>query len=920
MKKFFKKKQIQILGIVGIIIIPTTIVTTTIVVSRTSQKYFLFDNFAFKNSNDLEQYVLDKTKTRGINAKAIKYVFDNNTFNTTEQLDVYLESKFPISKRITNKIPSDYTVNSSGELSPKVLMQDDERATSIYRGNNDLSYMNRLDALNTYKNFKKVYKSHGFVFNSEDEIKSFYVDNLLSQMEDDSKKVDLYKNGISYQTEYELKKWIEENIKNGFEYQGKEYSDYNYNEYDEFYQLNKDDLFNENVKLVENADKNTYWFDHLPDNSSNGFFMGPKYVESSENFLNGVDGFKKIDSYTPSLVAGISSLFVFGEAASENYLSYNIIQYSEDIEFLGYLGELREKGIVNNDLLQKFNDFFDDNERHNELLSEANKGLDIEDPEFNDFYKILVICKRIMTKAKLYIYDENEINEVEEMLKELIVQILNSNESMMNQLLNGDSNYRGENSGANILRKLKLTTICDLFLNPQAFYVDNNDKKEVLDSIKNIDATVNKAMDTIMLQIKSKSKKLEDELKKEKQSQDAYEKAREDLFDAANEAASQNPDEFLGAFGIKNEENARQSRIAPLAIAKIATMSWEIYKNLSFISVETLEYKIDEDQSIYYMAPTFKIPFLNISLTHANPTVGITKLTDSLIGTPLPNDPETGKTKEVYEVAGKYYMDKDSAEQELKNDIYLHPERYLSSKQLFVSIFEDDEGYVLPEHISKAKIAESSEDVNEEEYKYTYSRFQELLDIETKKYVDLLFDKYFSGTKISSFYDGFGNVYNSQLEARESLVNNATKTGAYKEYEMYRYKTRSSEIIYARSEQELNDFVLKNEVIDSKMVLSTDLISGAIYSEISEYSKNYYEIYELEFYGDKKYFSNLKQVKEFLSNQLGIQTIEFKVDISEHVYKDKTFSSDEQLMQWVLENTKTINSYELGGTEVVAYD
>lgn len=66
-----------------------------------------------------------------------------------------------------------------------------------------------------------------------------------------------------------------------------------------------------------------------------------------------------------------------------------------------------------------------------------------------------------------------------------------------------------------------------------------------------------------------------------------------------------------------------------LPIANIFSGIWELSKTFSFISLKTMEYKIDHNNSIYYVTPTFKLPILDIELTSSQPKTRVTPLATS---------------------------------------------------------------------------------------------------------------------------------------------------------------------------------------------------------------------------------------------------------------------------------------------------
>lgn len=975
MKKYISKKCLSIIGMTFIVVSPTLIISSTILSNKLKNKYYLFDNKIFNNTNDLKEYVLENTKEKGYKGDFTKYTFDGETFNTKDQLNNYLEQKFEINKKVTTKVVSDYTINSAGELSAKVLKHESEKAMDVFKGKDGVAYKTRIEALKTFNSIKKTYYDEtegGIYFETKQDYINWLREQKLEKIDpkNNPEKELFYKNGSIYQTKEAIISWLKKNMKRGFEIQGETFSDYNISEFEKFYETNiKNEIENKYLNPVVGADKSSYWFEHVSDNH-NGFFIGPRYVETSQKF-NGsnisANKFEEISSYSPTLISGIVSLSAFSAFVSFDFeTKINSLKKFDKWKFKkekpfgsglnGFLDHLTSNNenlkqilakdnfitIKNEEIQGTFIDTLYGNDSSSSLKSifekstlnldnlDKNPSNEKEVETLGDFEKLLVASKRISDNSRIYESNAELIREVDYVLKQLIIRIISSNETLIQNILgNNKTKDKTELESLNWLNEIKLNDLISLFLNTQKFYVDNSDKANFLKKVEmisnNIEVMIDKVVNVGKFATETVFKKYEkiDKIEKEKLLLDTIETNKK-KGNALND--EDNIEGLLKFLGIKYDP----SKTKDASILKNAKMlkgmtnwisiGWDFYKGFSLMDIKTLEFKIDDEQSITYTVPIPKIPLLNIQLAKPNPFLGVNLLNESILNTLLPKSDEEGKPFTVYFVNEKYFITKDAATKELKADVYKNPEKYLRTQSLITSILEKDDSWYFDdiEEMGKIRVGNNLFNTNDETY-ISFGDYQKLINDQENAFAEQLFYKYFANNEYKQYSDGFGEIFQTAIEACESL-NAKLKDTEFDMFVEYKYVTRSNKELYFKTKQEAEDFIMQNEVIDSKLVLSTDYISTAVYDQIREYSEAYYDIYELNYYGDKKYFASLFQINEYLMSRLNIEIIDYNAELLTFNYSDNIFNSSTEFNNWIFNNTQKVNSYKTKGKELISYE
>lgn len=850
------------------------------------QNYYQFDDKYFSTKEAAVAYAMSSAQKRSFGYNTNNYLFEGQVFSTQSKLHDYIQQRFPIRKVKTIRNPGEYTINSSGELSRDVLSASYETPTTVYRGKDGSAYLTKDEALRTFHNYQKVYNIEGQIRYNEYEARELYENSIKKKLEDSSVgKTTCYLQGTICQTEQEIKNWLRSNLKNGFEYRGQYFSDYNFSEF--LTVMNNIDEYtvNKYVKEVINPDKNSYWISQDKGNNTlNSYFIGPKYVETSQT-LPGSLKFKEVSSFTPSIF--------FAPLAFRTIDSINTILFEEKVEkfnwekfnIIEYLENLNEKNIVLEEKVDNIKNIIKILNISKDTLKDATINLnDINDDSFTDFHKLLVGMKRMITYTKVYASTvDNAATKLGDAFKEIIVEILNNNKDTMSVLMNSDD-------GANALldNGIYFDDVYNMFLNQGAFFEDGGSNQKMWNIVQKIQSSVDNLMSVV-----DGANKIADGFQSLYHSNNTTDKqiqsGRNQLNENLKRAISSSTGKILSKLKLT---------IKSLPIMNIFSGIWELSKTFSFISLKTMEYKIDNSTSIYYVTPTFKLPILDIELTSSQPKTKVTPLATSALKYMLPNDKET-KGQKLYEFNDQYYLSKIGAKQDLIRQIYLHPERYVLNKKLIINIMAKDVPYFLPETISNANICGTTSDDTNCIHQVDYDS---LLSAEQDKFISQLFTTYFKPKKESFYLDGFGNYFTSRDEALASLAENVALTNFNV---TYRYQTRTGKEVFTNSKIELIDFINHNEIIDNKQVINSDLIATAHYNTLSDYLGVDFNVYMIDYYGDQKYFMSEEQTWNYLWTHINYQTLNFDATMQSFKFGTQTFFSKNDFITWV--NAKIIS-------------
>ncbi|WP_342275544.1 hypothetical protein [Spiroplasma endosymbiont of Cantharis lateralis] len=846
--------------------------------------YFKFDNKYFNSKEEIYDYSKLKSFENDYSFENNVYIFDDEIFNNKEELDIYIENKFQLRDATTKRNPNNYLINNSGELSGLVKTSNNDSIKTVYKGNNDLTYYSKKDAQETYtNNFKLNYEIDGQQYDNIFSAREHYLNVKLKNLEHNESKSICYEQGGICQTEEQINFWLRNNISKGFEYQGKDFSNLNYIEFLDAMRDLDNEIVDKNVQPVINADKSSYWVTQHS-KSSLSYFVGPKYFESNEN-VSTVAEFKSIKSYDINALMLPIMGWVFAGITTIVLDSLIKDPIGSDYNMSNYLENTFDSLNLNATLLNDFNYYFYDLISPN-LQEDLSYGLaEVKDNEFSDFYRLLVSFKRFLNLTKVYNL-KIDSKELEKILKEIIVEILNSQKEFMNNFIDVNDNE----DGANILldESISFDDIYSLFLNTSNFFNDGGTKKLLWDISESIFRGVNNVMNTmgdITGAIKQAKDSIKDLQKIQNKSDQNFQQNTKGNTDMITNALVDNNEEFIKAMGLNLSES--RFRFSPLALAQLVSAAWNLGQMFSFVSLKTYEAKLDSNQSLFYFEPTFKIPLSNISFGKVKDQ-NIHTLNDAPLKYFSPS--RDGKEiKELYEFNGQYYKDKNKAIEDLKYSIYKKPENYLETKQLLTSVISKDNNYIL----NLPSICQGNSSSNGCISSYDYEK---RLAEEKEKYIRSLFNKYYKENGKEYYLDGFGGGYESKQMAIQELERKADDFSNYKE--VYSYEMNNNKVI-KESKKEIQDFIRNNQVIESKSIMNTDLITSSYYYDLKENDGYEFSIYEMNFYGQKKYFRSYLEALNYLDKKVNYEVYTSNREEKTYTFKGIEFLNEKSLEQWV---------------------
>ncbi|ALD66071.1 hypothetical protein [Spiroplasma cantharicola] len=883
-------KRVFLLGsIFGFVSSITLAISLPIVLkSKLEQQiYFKFDNNYFSSKEEIYEYSKLNAINNNYSFQSNIYMFDDEIFNTKDELDLYIENKFQLNEIKTKRNPNDYLINNSGELSGLVKTSSNESIQTVYKGNNDLTYLSKNDALETYtNNFQLNYEIDGQHYDNIFSAREHYLNVKLKNLESSESKTMCYEQGGMCQTQEQITSWLRNNISKGFEYQGKDFSNLNYLEFLDAMKDLDEEIINRNIQPVLNADKSSYWVTQHSKKSLS-YFVGPKYFESNEN-VSSIAEFKPIKSY--DINALMLPIWGWAFAIITTVVLDSKIKdpIGSDYEMMNYLNNTFETLNLNKEFLNVFNrDFYSIISKN--LKDDLSYGLaEIEDNDLSDFYRLLISFKRFLDLTKIYDLSIKP-EELEKNLKQIVVEILNSQKDFMNNFIDVKDNKEG----ANILLddSISFDDIYSLFLNTSNFFNDGGTKKILWDIaekiFRGVDAVMEK-IDKISGAVKQVSENIKDSEKTKNKNESELEKNMQKNKEMITNSLVNNEKEFINAMGLDIEEsNLRFSPLLIVYIAQAVSGVWNLGQMFSFISLKTYEAKLDSNQSLYYFKPTFKLPLLNISFGKVKDQ-SIYTLNDAPLKYFSPSI-DGKEIKELYEFDGKYYKEKNKAIDDLKYSIYKKPENYLKTKQLLTSVISKDNNYML--NLPSICNSNSSTQGCLQSYEY-----EKKLAEEKEKYISNLFNKFYKDNGKEYYLDGFGGGYESKQIAIQELQRKADDSSNYKE--IYTYEMNNNKV-FKETKKEIQEFIRNNQIIEYKSIINTDLIETSYYYNLKENNGYDFKIYEMNFYGQKKYFRSYLEAINYLDNKINYQVYELDRKQTTYTYKGIEFLDEKNFKQWI---------------------
>lgn len=344
---------------------------------------------------------------------------------------------------------------------------------------------------------------------------------------------------------------------------------------------------------------------------------------------------------------------------------------------------------------------------------------------------------------------------------------------------------------------------------------------------------------------------------------------------------------------------------------------------LSFVSIQTKRLKIDDNQSLYYSEPTFKVPLIGYEFPIKRQKVDITKLVESpltqLIGS---NKGTDGEKVHVYQLASNYYTKWNDAVNDLKMMIYKNPKKYLGARTIETNIMDRYFYYYIDtdEITDQLKVILTSPTVDVNDPNNADKEIQENLRIDNarKKFIEAIIEKHFKPNKLNVYLDGFGEAFADPFSAKDSLLaklQDESKT-LIKNY--YSFRLENGDEILANIKAEMEKKIGENIVVPSKTIISSDLFRNSMFDSLQDNpDQSGYEVYELEFYGEKIYFPTYNDAWNYLVGHAKYEQHVVNVRNITYAWQDQMFNSTDQYYD---QFTKNIMIRKNLKSEVKFYD
>jgi len=259
------KKFLTCLGFTTLAIMPAVVSTITIAsikINESKKENLFFDGYQFKSQHDLNDYLSSNLTIASLSTPATTSIYDGEAFSSAKELHKYLGNKFEIEEDLTHLNPEKHTIASSGELSNDVITKSDDEFLKVYKGKNNLAYLDRGEAFKTYRDYQKVYMVDSQEFSSKASALDYLRNIKGKSLETDSNNGEkIYYNGGISGNKAEIISWIKRHTQMGFTYKGKDYSDFNYQDFISDFKdkvVPGTDIFERNVTRAVDLNKRGY--------------------------------------------------------------------------------------------------------------------------------------------------------------------------------------------------------------------------------------------------------------------------------------------------------------------------------------------------------------------------------------------------------------------------------------------------------------------------------------------------------------------------------------------------------------------------------------------------------------------------------------------------------------------------------------
>ncbi|WP_338972151.1 hypothetical protein [Spiroplasma endosymbiont of Panorpa germanica] len=883
---------------------------TLLLIPKNLNKIYNFDNINFNSQADVMNYASSRGLKNQVEDTNYYYKYKNKVYSLQEHdevIDKMLQDA-EIKEEETYRNVNDFVVSQSGELSSNVKKLSNDKLQKVYKGRNGFSYIDLDEAVKTFQDYDEVILIENLNKNSNNSLEFYneseaiqYLENMKKASLESGEESDCYLVSGSCQDEGSVKQWLKSSSTYKYRYKDYEWSNFapaNINRIDV---TSEDKVYQDNIFDFE-GNKDGYWIDI--NNTGKGSFSGSQYIETNigkttfdEKIQTGwtLKEESKINALlSPILLLsemsnGLDSLSRENEPESEKWEFLKDVFNGDEILRTGFIKDVAS--LTGIDL----------NESEGSLyIKTFEDQMETKAKNMDSRTKTLVFFRKLsnlsLMKNNLDGDGKNgKMQEFDDLCKNTLKNVITTED----ERLNGVYDELFENNNP----KIFIGDVIDLFLNPASFQYKKDDTRlafanvikkaneigdAIMNPMKELDGIVDKYFDK---NGKSNGKVITVEDQKTIVHQQNL--VIENKFENSKKIKLADG-KFYSKEEVKLENNKRYEDITITNDRKIVTIKeeasssllgdltsklntvqqiWEMGNKLSPFKYKTMALDFGDGQELLYT-------YLSIGILgwEFNPQDIAGFLTTSQLYKGVGSQDDEG-----YRVRGSFFNNQIDAINYLKTLMIRDPNEYTEIQQFNISIMDRNENMVINKD-DKLSV-------------------EEQLDI----FIDKIFQKYYANSKQRYFTDGFGNKFDNKMDALSSMRENITNKNFVKKYQ---WKDKDNiKRNYDTYEEMINvqNNYIKNTYIEEKLVISSDLFGQTNFNKLEAQSGGNHKFYSLIDGARQRYFKTYDDAFQFVlaknNFELNIeQVINYQV-----IYKGETFKSEEEFMNWVIENTKVIS-------------
>ncbi|AGM26420.1 hypothetical protein SSYRP_v1c08310 [Spiroplasma syrphidicola EA-1] len=313
---------------------------------------------------------------------------------------------------------------------------------------------------------------------------------------------------------------------------------------------------------------------------------------------------------------------------------------------------------------------------------------------------------------------------------------------------------------------------------------------------------------------------------------------------------------------------------------QMAKAIWNIGSLISIFDFVTYQNDFGNGQVLYYTTTEISLPvFGRIWGQDFSKHVQMISVFDN--GS-ITNDTNA----QLYVVLGSLFTSLSSAQKYLKEYIISNPTDFIDTRQYYINVMGEVDQEELP--------------VNSEDPDDGYNKLE--------KFIEYIFTKHFANTVISQYFDGIDGWFNNPIDAIKSMQEKITNNQF-----IIQYKYRDLEGInryYDTPEALIADqrnYIINN-ILESKTVLSSDLISSIDYDRLKEQFGLKNKVYGVLFGGQYRYFYTYNDAFVYVYNHVDI-TYHHDTVVNYFVYfGNQRFTNESDFYKWIEESTQLVNA------------